>query len=310
LQRQLNRYDIILLDADQEFPMIFQSHNHQIHVWLKRPINYILRLIAHKPEKMVAGLALMILLFLSACGSASTFNGAPQPTSPPLGGSSSQSPGVVWERSGGIAGMCQKLTLQANGSYLLENCRDGTQIAKGTLSADQLDTLNGYLSQYSKIQWSSTAPAGSADMFVDQYTLYGSGGQTPSPSEETAINEFLANLAGQLASSSSTSAAGNETSGIEGQVLLGPACPGPVSVDKPCPDKPYQATILVKDQNGKTITQFQCDPNGKFRVSLSPGTYTLHPESSGAYPRAADQTVAVKPGQFTQVQITYDSGIR
>lgn len=290
--------------------MIFQSLNHKIRVWLIRPVNYILRLKSHKPEKMAAGLALMLFLFLSACSSASTSNGAPQPTSSPLGGSSGHTLGVVWERSGGIAGMCQKLTLQANSSYLLENCKDGTQIAKGILSADQLDTLNGFLSQYSQIQWSSTAPAGSADMFVDQYTLYGSGSQTPTPSEETAINEFLANLAGQLASSSSTSAAGSETSGIEGQVLLGPACPGPVSSDKPCPDKPYQANILVQDQNGKTITQFQTDQNGNFRVSLSPGTYTLHPESPGAFPRAADQTVAVQPGQFTQVQITYDSGIR
>jgi len=228
-----------------------------------------------------------------------------------VGGSSGQAPGVVWERSGGIAGICQKLSLQADGSYLLENCNTGTQISKGTLSASQLDTLNGYLSQYSKIQWSSTAPAGSADMFADQYTLIGSGDQTPTPSEETAINDFLANLANQLAGPNYTpTTTSSSDSGIEGQVLLGPACPGPVSVDKPCPDQPYQATIQVQDQNGNTITQFQTDSNGNFHVSLNPGTYVLHPESSRAFPRAADQTVTVDPGQFTKVQIEYDSGIR
>ena len=34
------------------------------------------------------------------------------------------------------------------------------------------------------------------------------------------------------------------TSGIEGQVLIGPMCPV-VQAGTPCPDKPYQATIVL-----------------------------------------------------------------
>lgn len=289
--------------------MIMHLLSHQIRVRLRSLIDG-LRFITVKPKKAGAVLALTGLVFFSACSSAPTTSGAPQPTQPPVGGSSGQTPGIVWERSGGIAGICQKLTLHADGSYLLEDCTAGTQIAKGTLSAGQLDTLNGYLSRYSKIQWSSTAPAGSADMFNDQYTLNGSGDQTPTPSEETAINEFLANLAKQLAGPNYATPTSSSHSGIEGQVLLGPACPGPVRADKPCPDKPYQATIQVQDQNGNTVTHFQTDANGNFQVDLSPGTYILHPESSGAFPRAANQTVTVDPGQFTKVQIEYDSGLR
>jgi len=289
--------------------MIMYVLTHQIRARLRRLIDYF-RFISLKPKKAGAVLALTGLAFFSACSSAPATGGAPQPTPPPVGGSSSQTPGVVWERSGGIAGICQKLTLHADGSYLLEDCKAGTQIAKGTLSAGQLDTLNGYLSRYSKIQWSSTAPAGSADMFNDQYTLNGSGDQTPTPAEETAINEFLASLANQLAGPNYTPPTSSSDSGIEGRVLLGPACPGPVSADKPCPDQPYQATIQVQDQNGNTVTQFQTDSNGDFHVSLNPGTYILHPETTGAFPRAADQTVTVDPGQFTKVQIEYDSGIR
>ncbi len=100
------------------------------------------------------------------------------------------------------------------------------------------------------------------------------------------------------------------TSGITGQVLIGPVCPGPVRENQSCPDKPYPATITILDQAGQVVKQFQADKAGAFQESLPPGVYTLHPESTGAYPRAVDQEVTVMPGQFTRVQIVYDSGIR
>lgn len=99
-------------------------------------------------------------------------------------------------------------------------------------------------------------------------------------------------------------------SGIEGQVLIGPACPGPVSLATPCPDKPYQAAIVVRDQSGKEVQQFETDTNGHFRVILQPGEYTLVPQAPGALPHAGEQVVTVTSGQFTPVTITYDSGIR
>ncbi len=103
-------------------------------------------------------------------------------------------------------------------------------------------------------------------------------------------------------------------SGIEGQVFLGPTCPGPVSDDPTqatqCADQPYQATITILDENGETVMQFQTDALGHFRVVLSPATYTLHPESPDVRPRAPEQTVTVVSQEFTQVVITYDTGIR
>jgi len=97
--------------------------------------------------------------------------------------------------------------------------------------------------------------------------------------------------------------------GIEGQVLIGPMCPV-VQFGAPCPDQPYQATIAVLDKNGRQVTQFQSDAQGRFRVSLAPGTYTLRPESSDGFTRAGEQPVTVAGGQYTQVTIAYDSGIR
>jgi hypothetical protein len=97
-------------------------------------------------------------------------------------------------------------------------------------------------------------------------------------------------------------------SGIEGQVTIGPVSPverlGIVN------ERPYQGTITVLNRAGQLVTQFQSDADGHFRVFLEPGTYILRPESPGSLPRADEQTVTVTDKNFTQVRITYDSGIR
>jgi hypothetical protein len=101
------------------------------------------------------------------------------------------------------------------------------------------------------------------------------------------------------------------TSGITGYVTEGPMCPGPVAVGKTtCPDQPFQATISILGTDNKKITSFQTDTAGYFKLSLSPGTYIIHPESDNVIPHAADQTVVVAPDQFTQVSIIYDTGMR
>ena len=98
-------------------------------------------------------------------------------------------------------------------------------------------------------------------------------------------------------------------SGVEGQVYLGPMCPL-VQAGQPCPNQPYQTTLTVNGQDGRRITQVQTDQQGHFKVSLRPGSYSLHPESPNAVSFAADQVFGVISGQFTQLTVTYDSGIR
>ena len=100
------------------------------------------------------------------------------------------------------------------------------------------------------------------------------------------------------------------TSGIEGHILQGPMCPGPVGGNSTCPDQPYQARISILDSHNQIAIQFQSDVDGYFKLPLPPGTYTLYPESSSRYPHAADQIVVVSTGQFTQVTINFDTGIR
>ena len=98
-------------------------------------------------------------------------------------------------------------------------------------------------------------------------------------------------------------------SGIEGLVTMGPACPV-ARIDQPCPDAPFQATLTVLTPTGEQVTQFQTDENGQYHVTLAPGEYVLHPETANQIQRAAEVPFTVESGQFTTVDVSYDSGIR
>ncbi len=102
---------------------------------------------------------------------------------------------------------------------------------------------------------------------------------------------------------------GTTGSGIEGQAVIGPMCPV-VKEGVSCPNQPYRATLTVNNLKGEKIVQFQTDDQGRFHLSLPPGDYILHPESTGKYPRAPEQTFTVTAGKFTQLTVTFESGIR
>ncbi len=101
-------------------------------------------------------------------------------------------------------------------------------------------------------------------------------------------------------------------SGIAGVVVIGPTCPvQKIPPDPNCADKPYQATINVKSADGtKQISSFTSGTDGKFSADLSPGTYLLAPASTNKYPRGVEQAVTVQSNKYTQITITFDSGIR
>lgn len=102
-----------------------------------------------------------------------------------------------------------------------------------------------------------------------------------------------------------------EDSGIDGSVFIGPLCPV-VQEGVPCPDAPYEASIRVQNSSGKVVATVRSDKDGRFRLNLRPGAYTLEPLSpnAGAPPYAAPVTVQINEHVFTPVTITYDSGIR
>ena len=101
-------------------------------------------------------------------------------------------------------------------------------------------------------------------------------------------------------------------SGISGVVLAGPTCPVQTPNDPACDDQPYAATVVVMTADGRfTVTRFTAGSDGRFRVPLFPGTYLLDPLSgTSGFPVSSPQTVTVRPGAFTDLMISYDTGIR
>ncbi len=101
------------------------------------------------------------------------------------------------------------------------------------------------------------------------------------------------------------------SSGIEGTVTIGPMCPVE-RIDSPCPDQPYAATIVIEDGQGVEVARAQSGDDGRFRVALAPGSYTLVPQSpdGAGLPYGAEQQVEVQAGAYTAVAVQYDSGIR
>ncbi len=122
---------------------------------------------------------------------------------------------------------------------------------------------------------------------------------------------FLAAAAGLWLACGGNEAAA-PTSGIEGQVLLGPVCPV-LREGIPCPDQPYQATIVVWNaERTKKLDTFTTDEEGRFRVALAPGEYYIDPRppDSGGPPTGIPQTITVPQNRFARISIEYDSGIR
>ena len=103
------------------------------------------------------------------------------------------------------------------------------------------------------------------------------------------------------------------TSGIEGDVLLGPMCPV-VREETPCPDEPLQAIIVIWDaERSKSLGRLVPDDQGHFRVPVSPGDYLLEPEKpdpNNPFPAASPLDVTVMPDTWTTITIRYDTGIR
>jgi hypothetical protein len=99
------------------------------------------------------------------------------------------------------------------------------------------------------------------------------------------------------------------TAGIEGQVLAGPQCPV-VTEASPCPPKPWVGVVRATAEDGSTYED-QTDEQGRYRIALPPGTYTVVAVTGeGGPPTGEPQTVPVMAGQPLRVDLSVDTGIR
>jgi hypothetical protein len=99
--------------------------------------------------------------------------------------------------------------------------------------------------------------------------------------------------------------------GIQGLVQSGPTCPVE-RINSPCPPHPLAATVVVRNGAGAEVTRFNSGADGRFKVDLQPGTYSLTGLTIGSspLPRPIPTSVTVTQGTYAAVNVEYDSGIR
>jgi hypothetical protein len=98
-------------------------------------------------------------------------------------------------------------------------------------------------------------------------------------------------------------------SGIRGTVLLGPTCPVEQAGQPPCVT-PYAAVLVVTDSNDREVARTTARADGSFEIALPPGDYVIVPQPGNPFPQAQPTDVSVARGEFAEVQINYDTGIR
>ena len=102
---------------------------------------------------------------------------------------------------------------------------------------------------------------------------------------------------------------GDDASGIRGRALAGPQCPVELE-GSPCPDLPYEGTVIAVDtESGEDFTA-RTDAQGRFELSLEPGTYEVSIVAPSSPPFVKPQAVTVEPGSFTPIRVSVDTGIR
>jgi hypothetical protein len=106
-----------------------------------------------------------------------------------------------------------------------------------------------------------------------------------------------------------TPSASTPESGIRGTVLLAPTCPVEVAGATPCVT-PYAAVLVITDSEGREVSRVTAAADGSFQVRLPPGDYVILPQPGDPFPTAQPLDVVVVPGEFAEVQVNYDTGIR
>lgn len=98
--------------------------------------------------------------------------------------------------------------------------------------------------------------------------------------------------------------------GVEGTITTGPVRGGPSRIGVP-DSKPLGNTAFVAENQNGTVTSFSTDDQGRFRVSLDPGHYSVSlKEKRPGVGRYGPFEVDVVAGQMSKVQWRCDTGIR
>jgi hypothetical protein len=115
-------------------------------------------------------------------------------------------------------------------------------------------------------------------------------------------------IAALVAAGCSSSATPAAKGVLTGSVVAGPTCPTE-SVPTMCPPRPVNGALVIAARGGKR-TSTHTDAAGRFRLTLSAGSYTVTAVDENGIGSTANATVSVSSGKTATVALTVDSGIR
>lgn len=104
--------------------------------------------------------------------------------------------------------------------------------------------------------------------------------------EHTIISPYRTN------STRGASVSSIELSGVRGEVLV--------------QNRPLSTHLIVKDQKGKTVTETVSDKDGKFFLTLPPGSFTIESTQT----KGGQASVEIKKGEFAIATIAIETNAR
>jgi hypothetical protein len=105
----------------------------------------------------------------------------------------------------------------------------------------------------------------------------------------------------------------SDATGVRGTVTAGPTCPvETIPPDPACAPRPVAGAVLVfTDVDGTEVARATSADDGTYAVELPPGAYRVTPQPvEGLMGTPAQMEVEVGAGPPTELQVSYDTGIR
>jgi len=125
-------------------------------------------------------------------------------------------------------------------------------------------------------------------------------------SQSSAVRIILALLVLSSAQTQSQS-----PTGIEGVITVSPIRPGPIRAGSEIPNAaPLPNTLFTVENEKGVVTSFRTDSEGRFRVSLKPGHYSVL-LAEHRFPRPCGPfEIDVSEGKMTKAEWRCDTGMR
>ena len=135
---------------------------------------------------------LLTLLLLAACAPVPATEAATPQASP---SAATEISVLTWNRSGGIAGFCDEVTVYASGFAKVVNCKSATETAV-FLTETQREQRDGWVKTLKPIDYTQSDPA-TADAMTVSLTFAGRGAQQADEKTIGLISQFAADLQAQ-----------------------------------------------------------------------------------------------------------------